>query len=410
MKSDFKILHISSPSIGGAARAAFRIHQALQKNGVDSQFFAINDNLKELDTPVRKKDFLTQKIQWRLRHHFGIELDTRRRIEKELAALSPLNCEIASIPVSAYLLDKFLQTQKPDIVHLHWVAQNFDYPDFFKYCPFPIVWTLHDMNPFSGLFHYKNDSIKNLAVANKLDTYVTKMKRRAVQHFNKKLSVVTPSAWLAKEAGESLVFRNRSVTIIPYAIDLNTFSPMNKTDSRKRHGFSENQKILIALADYTQIYRKGFDLLKETISKMPDVLLLLIGGKPDDAKDKINIQYLGRINDDKVLAEYYSLADATVIPSREDNLPNVMLESFACGTPVISFKVGGLAEHVNNFDTGLIAEEINAASLHKTIQTFFDNKEKFDSKKIRKYAEDHFNEKLIAGKYMEVYADSLAKP
>ena len=87
-----------------------------------------------------------------------------------------------------------------------------------------------------------------------------------------------------------------------------------------------------------------------------------------------------------------------------------MLESFACGTPVISFKVGGLAEHVNNFDTGLIAEEINAASLHKTIQTFFDNKEKFDSKKIRKYAEDHFNEKLIAGKYMEVYADSLAKP
>lgn len=99
-----------------------------------------------------------------------------------------------------------------------------------------------------------------------------------------------------------------------------------------------------------------------------------------------------------------------MIPSREDNLPNVMLESFACGTPVISFKVGGLAEHVNNFDTGLIAEEINAASLHKAIQKFFDNKEKFDSKKIRKYAEGHFNEKLIARKYMEVYGESLAKP
>ena len=405
-----RILHISSYSRGGAARAAFRIHKALCKNSVDSHFLSINDNLNKLHTPISEKGFIAQKIQWRLSHHFAIELDTRRHIEKGLAALPPLDCEIATIPVSAYSLDEYIRSYKPDIVHLHWVACNFDYIKFFKDCTTPVVWTLHDMNPFSGLFHYENDGKRNVTVSGKLDHYVQKIKKKSIQGFRKNLSVVTPSSWLAKKANESQVFRNRSIEVIPYPIDLNLFSPADKSELRKKYGFREVEKVLIALADHTQNFRKGFDLLKETICKIPGVLLLLIGGKNDDTESDNNIRYLGRIENDKILSEYYSLADATIIPSREDNLPNVMLESLSCGTPVISFRVGGLAEHVINFETGLIAEEINAASLHKAIQKFFDNKEKFDSKKIRKYAEGHFNEKLIARKYMEVYGESLAKP
>lgn len=407
LKVGYKILHISSLSFGGAARAAFRIHLALQKNRIDSQFLAINDNIKDLDTPIRKKDFFTQKIQWRLRHHFNIELDTRRQIENELTTLPPLNCEIASIPISPYSLKELLNRNKPDIIHLHWVALYFDYIDFFRDCPVPIVWTLHDMNPFSGLFHYGNDSKRNFAVSHKLDSLVRRVKIKSIQNFKQKLSIVSPSNWLAKEAELSQVFRGRSICVIPYAINLDVFSTSDKAKLREKYGIPKNEKVLIALADHTQNFRKGFDLLKDTINKLPEYKLLLVGGKEKDTRDKDNIRYLGRIENDKILSEYYSLADATVIPSREDNLPNVMLESFACGTPVISFTVGGLAEHVKNFETGLIAEEMNAESLRNTIQLFFDNKERFDSVKIRKYAEKHFNEKLIAEKYMEVYSEVL---
>lgn len=405
--NNFKVIHITSAKTGGAGRAAFRIHNALQENGADSKFFAINDHLKDLDTPIRKKDFLTQKIQWRLRHHFNIELDTRRQIENDLAALPPLDCEIASIPISPYSLKELLNRSKPDIIHLHWVALYFDYIDFFRDCQVPIVWTLHDMNPFSGLFHYENDSKRNFTVSHKLDALVRRVKKKSIQNFKKKLSIVSLSTWLAGKVELSQVFRNRSIRVIPNPIDLDLFSTTDKTGLREKYGIPKNEKVLIALADHTQNFRKGFDLLKDAINKLPEYKLLLVGGKEKDTRDKDNIRYLGRIENDKILSEYYSLADATVIPSREDNLPNVMLESFACGTPVISFNVGGLAEHVKNFETGLIAEEMNAESLRNTIQLFFDNKERFDSAKIRKYAEEHFNEKLIAEKYMEVYSEVL---
>lgn len=403
-----KILHISSAAYGGAYRAAFRIHESLLKNGVDSQFITL-DQPDVLTPVVRKKNYFVQKIQWRLRHHFNIECDLRRRIYKQLSDLPVLNCEVASIPVADSQFYNHPLVKNADIIHLHWVSRGFDYIDFFGNIGKPVVWTIHDMNPFMGLFHYEADLARNKSVAGDFDKMILKLKKRILKKFGYPLIAVAPSSWMQQKIRAGRVFKNRKVDLIPNPIDSTRFSPQIKKAVREKLGMLPDAKVLIAVADYTSNYRKGFDLLTKALKTLPDVKVLLIGGTENSSGETENIRYLGRIENDDLLAEYYSAADATVIPSREDNLPNVMLESLACGTPVISFKVGGMPDHIHNFKTGLLAEEMTSESLAATIRLFFENQKTFEREVIRQYAKEHFDETLIAEKYKQVYKRCLAK-
>lgn len=408
MPSNLKILHINSTGYGGAYRAAFRIHESLQKNGVDSQFITL-DQPDVLEPVVRKKNFIAQKFQWRLRHHFNIECDLRRRIYKQLSDLPVLNCEVASIPVADSQFYNHPLVKNADIIHLHWVSHGFDYIDFFGNIGKPVVWTIHDMNPFMGLFHYEADLARNKSVAGDFDKMILKLKKRILKKFGYPLIAVAPSSWMQQKIRAGRVFKNRKVDLIPYPIDSTRFSPKIKKAVREKLGMLPDAKVLIAVADYTSNYRKGFDLLIDAVKTLPEVKLLLIGKseKTDDVPD--NVQYSGMIEDDGILSDYYSAADATVIPSREDNLPNVMLESLACGTPVISFKAGGMPDHIHNFKTGLLAEEMTSESLAATIRLFFENQKTFEREGIRKYAKEHFDETLIGEEYKQVYRRCLAK-
>ena len=77
----------------------------------------------------------------------------------------------------------------------------------------------------------------------------------------------------------------------------------------------------------------------------------------NDKELEINARFFGKINDEEKLALLYSAADLFILPSKEDNLPNVMLESIACGTPVIGFDIGGLSDVIKNYKTGYLYVE-----------------------------------------------------
>jgi hypothetical protein len=134
--------------------------------------------------------------------------------------------------------------------------------------------------------------------------------------------------------------------------------------------------------------RKGFDLLLDALNKISftDVTLLVLGKAENIQTENLDVRLLGNISDDKKLMEYYSLADAFIIPSREDNLPNVMLESFACGTPVIGFPIGGIKEHVIDYKTGLLAKDISSDALAECIKQFSLNHHRFNRDWIKNYA------------------------
>lgn len=404
----FKVVHISASRSGGAGRAAYRIHEALVRNGIDSKFIALDQTGPKWPRPLVKKNFLVQKIHWRLRTHFNIEMDLRRRYIEEFESLLPvMNCEAASLPFCEYDLPDPDIIGEADIIHFHWVPGDIEYRDFFRTIKKPLVWTFHDMNPILGLFHYKEDMTRNSRIAGKLDKAILNFKKTLLKNYRGPLTVVCPSEWLVEEVGKSTAFKKRKINKIPNSLNLDIFKFRDKSIIREKIGIPRQKIVLIAIAENTANFRKGFDLLISSIKHLNILTLLLIGHSVENRTENRNIIFLGSVKDDNLLAEYLSVADATIIPSREDNLPNVMLESLACGTPIISFKVGGMMDHIKNFETGLLAEEMTSESLGEAIHTFLADKERFDRKFIRKYAVEHFNENLIAGQYIEVYNNLL---
>lgn len=418
-----KIVHISTFSRGGAGIAAFRIHQALLKNGIDSHFICLDEpppgsSISRIKLSEQKKvkkenllNVLKAKIKWRLKYHFNYNIISQKeKVTNEFASLYPnLKCEIASLPFSEYdiLQDPLVETA--DIIHLHWINGLVDYTTFFKESDKPVIWTLHDMNPFQGIFHYKNDEIKNEAIAHSFNRKVLNLKCRSIRNRKSDLVVVTPSKWILEAAVNSKVFKYIDKYYIPYSLNMAIFEPKQNNSLKASLNILAAKTVFLFVAQNTHNWRKGFDLLVNALKKInqKNITLLVIGNSDSLIIPDKQIIFLGTIEDHEILSNYYSISDALILPSREDNLPNVMLESIACGIPVISFDVGGMAEVIKNDFNGLKAKKIDADELTNVLNYFIKTKINFSREAIRNFALENFSEDLIAKKYKDVYKKLL---
>lgn len=440
-KSKLKVVHISTFRSGGAGRAAYRIHEALLKSGVDSSFLTLEDLGADCANSFsfyyhlygdsgKQPNFIERqknRIRFRIKKHLNIIIKSKKDKEREermkireerkilfgqLATIGDsLDCEVASLPFSSVDILQNTIVKQADIIHLHSVGGMLDYPSFFINNKRPVVWTVHDMNPFQGLFHYKRDEVKNKEISGDLDEMVRKIKQKVIKKSKSNLWLVTPSLWLLKEVRESNTFRTVKSCSIHYPLNTDIFNLQNKNELKRLNGIPKSNVVFLFIAQAVNNYRKGFDLLTGAIEKLrrKSVTLLVLGESEKFEITGVDIRNLGSVNDDECLSRYYSLADAFIIPSREDNLPNVILESLACGTPVIGFPVGGIKEHVINFETGLLADNISTESLAKAIEKFCMNQERFKREVIRNYAEKKYNEELIATQYIKVYEKLMKK-
>ncbi|HNR20475.1 MAG TPA: glycosyltransferase [Bacteroidia bacterium] len=407
-----KVLNISNSIHGGAGRAAFRLHKALIKEGINSHFLSmdkfIDAQMEKLNvhTEYKPPSFVT-RIKNKLLRLTRIKNLTRRgRLQLDFKALYPkLNCEIASLPFSVYKLSSHPLVKSADVIILHWVAELIDYPDFFLKVNKPVIWTLHDMNPFLGIFHYRNDEKRNLNVAGKLNDAVYSLKCMCINNFKNQIKVVAPSSWLCEKARKSAILQQFPSYFIPNSLDLNVFNILDKDKIKSELNIPDNKIVFLFISETVTNYRKGFDLLLEAMKLLPadKIVLISLGYNTKFVDSEIEIINPGMISEDTQLAKYYNVADAFILPSREDNLPNVMIESFACGVPVIGFPVGGIKEHVKNFETGILASDVSCSALVNALKDFIDIKDKFDAKIIRKYAEENFDAHLQAKKFIELF-------
>lgn len=293
---------------------------------------------------------------------------------------------------------------------MHWVANFIDYPSFFANITTPIVWTLHDENPFRGIFHYAGDEEANDESELKAtDTEASKVKNAAIKRASK-LHIITPSAWLANIAIKQEVFSKCQVTAVANGLDTSIFKTYNKEFARKVFNLPANKKIALFVADSLSNKRKGFDLLLGALQEFEDkddILLVAIGSVPATNKQE-NIIYLGSICDERLMALAYAAVDVFILPSREDNLPNTMIESLSCGTPIIGFPVGGIKETIQNGFNGYLCSELTIDSLRESIGKFFVNMSLFNSDEISEDAHNKFDNKKQSAKYIEIYKNLLA--
>jgi glycosyltransferase involved in cell wall biosynthesis len=408
-----KIIHLNTFLTGGAARAAIRLHEALLSQGIDSTFMT----LYEYKTPAPQN-----WIKWESRHpNFKQKIlnriyNTRKQIEQicnQYAIIkAKQDCEYSSLPFSGIALWNNKVIQSADIVHIHWVSGMIDYPDFFRFAKKPIVWTLHDMQPFSGLYHYENDLQKNIELTGELNYKIEQLKAKAIKYCKQPLCLVAPSKWLQNKAQLSLVFKDRIVHHIPYSLNLEAFKPTNKSSARHQLCLPLESSIFLFVSQGLNIYRKGFDLLAASLKqvlKTQKILVIAIGESlPAELLEIPEIIKRGSIFNDELLSLYYSAADACLLPSREDNLPNVMLESMACGTPVIAFDTGGMSCHVIEGKTGLLVNRINTEDFANAIQIFLKSPEKYHQQTVRAYAEINFSPSVQAKAYWKIYDTILS--
>jgi glycosyltransferase involved in cell wall biosynthesis len=192
-----------------------------------------------------------------------------------------------------------------------------------------------------------------------ISRWVWQRKAKAWQNLN--LTIVTPSQWLAKCAISSSILQNQKIKVIPYGLETQTYKPIERHLARKILNLPNNkQLILFGAMNATSDLRKGFHLLQLALKSLRQAVcaeqfeLVVFGAsRPANEVDlSFKTHYLGRLSDDISLSLIYSSADVFVAPSIQDNLPNTVMESLACGTPCVAFNIGGMPEMIEHQKNG----------------------------------------------------------
>jgi glycosyltransferase involved in cell wall biosynthesis len=136
--------------------------------------------------------------------------------------------------------------------------------------------------------------------------------------------------------------------------------------------------------------------------------VITVGGDNIELPGNIYHLHFKHIGDFKILNELYSAADLYLLTSREDNLPNVMLEAFANGTPVLAFNTGGMKDWIRPNENGYIVEEISTEALLLRLEEVLNHGVEFNSRVIRDYAIKNFNDSSQTNAYINLYKSLLA--
>ena len=409
-----KVLILSANDIkGGAARAAYRLHQGLLKSNVDSQML-VQGKYSGDRTVIGSESKLSK----------GMAL-----VKPVVDALpfAPFRTPKASSYSTQWLPDRLLpqiNSIAPDVINLHWIKGGFLQIETIAKLRQPVVWTLHDMWAMTGGCHYTQGCTRytracgacpQLNSTKEWDLTRWVWQRKAKAWKNQKITIVTPSKWLAKCASESSLFKNSRIEVIPNGIDLERYQPVDKKLARKLLQLPEDKKIvLFGAIGATSLPRKGFSLLLSTLQKLSqtssqsqEIELVVFGSfEPLDPPNfGFNTRYLGKLNDDVSLNLLYAAADVFVAPSLQDNFPNTILEAFACGTPCAAFNIGGIPDAVDHRKNGYLAQAFDTDELASGINWILEDRDRHEtlSRQARTKVEQNFTLEIQAAKYLRVF-------
>jgi glycosyltransferase involved in cell wall biosynthesis len=396
-----KVLHISHSDTGGAGRACIRLHQALLQAGVESKVLVLNQHNFATPFIYSYKKLLKSKLR-----HF-CEMVMTFLIENLLYLLiknKPKSSDGFDFPLSSYRLCNLSLVKEADIINLHWVSFFLDIPSFFKTVKKPIVWTMHDMQPFTGGNHYQTDfKAESYIFFNNL---IIKLKS---QHLKSNLIFVAPSKWLQNEFKKSQ-FANFRQTQILNSVNTLIFKVIEqKLWLKNLFGVSENKKIILFIADNLNNKRKGVSFVMECIDllSIDDFEWICVGKPSEMLMQKPNVKYLGYFTDEITISIIYNLADVFVMPSLEDNLPNTIIESLCCGVPVVGFNHTGIREMISVDGFGVLAEDISSKSLSKAILRIYELQINEKRSLISNKAHQIYHPNIQSSAYKDIYYNLL---
>ncbi len=221
-------------------------------------------------------------------------------------------------------------------------------------------------------------------------------------------SAIMPVTANLRDAMIGCGLRNQNYIVIPNVVDINMFSPgtAKKPGDKTRiihvSCFDDDQKNISGITRVIKrLSEKRQDFVVDMIGEGIHFTRLLAYAEQHGVKDTF-ATYHG-LKEDEALAALIRSADFMVMFSRYENLPVVILESYACGVPVISTDVGGISEHMNE-ELGVLLESEDEEGLYNVIDDMLDNHQRYNREKIRKYAVAHFSNEVIGRQLFGVYS------
>jgi len=404
---------------GGAARAAYRLHQGLRGIGVESYMLVqskVSDD-RTVIAPSNELEKVINKSRWYL-DRLPLELHKKREHVSYSVqwVRNPKN------------IRRTITELNPDIINLHWICDAYFSIKDIGRLDRPVVWSLHDMWPFTGGCHYDQGCgryTEECGVCPQLHSdkkadlsrWIWRLKRKAWR--NTDLTIVALSQWLADCARKSSLFKDLRIEVIHNGLDVDRFKPVNKQMARQILNLPmDRQLILFGAMNATSDPRKGFAFLKSALNYLrasvePDKIDIVIVGasEPNQPTDLgFKAHYLGTLRDEISLSLIYSAADAFVAPSKQDNLPNTVMEALACGTPCVAFNIGGMPDMIEHRQNGYLAKAFDSADLAWGIGWVLDDTRRYQelSRNARVKAVHEFDQILQAQRYVSLYSEILA--
>lgn len=393
---------------GGTGIAMQRLHNGLKPAGHQSKIFSL---ILESGDPevIYYERSLPTKI-----------------LEKVLLTLgNELGLYNASRIISTLNFCNSLFYKEADVINMHCI-----HGAFISYLGLPwltkkaTIFTLHDMWAFTGHCHYSYDCnawktgcgkcpYPNIPSPIKRDNTAIEWKLKNWAYNHSHLHIVTPSKWMYNLAKESML-NQFEIHHIPYGIDTKTYRQLDKEYCRKELQITQYKKVLMFNALSLQDERKGGDLLLNALEKLPaslksEIILLTIGKHQLVNQVDIETMNLGFVTEDEKKCLIFNAADVFIFPTRADNSPLVLYESLACGTPVVSFDVGGVSDLVRPGITGALAEAENVEQLRDCIQQLLedDSLRLSMNQKCRDIAAQEYSLELYTERYINVYRQAM---
>lgn len=330
-----KVAQINNSLFGSIGRIITSINQALDQHSINHHTFLSGGNKEDGITIFsnglyRKANALYTKLSGR----YGFE------------------CRMAT-----HVLIQLLQDYDPDIILIHNIhGHDVDLKTLFIYLKNSrarVFWCFHDCWAFTGGCAYPKTCQKwkdQCINCPQLKKYSYFLDRSTANQNDKKrlftaspIHIITPSNWM-KELVDNSFLKNQTIDVIHNGINTGLFKP-TPSNFKSEYGLT-NKSILLVVANRLSVLKGIHDYIALANQLPKCYQLVLVGENSEDLTFPQNITHLPPIKDPSKLAEVYSAADCFINLTTADNFPTVNLEAQSCGTPVITYDIGGCKETV----------------------------------------------------------------
>jgi len=413
-----RILQLSTFDIRfGAAIAGRRLHEALLAQGGTCDLLVSEVQSDSPRTHAAYKGI--GKVRAKARHYLD-------KLPLGLYAKKPglFSANWVGSPIHR-VVDAFA----PDIVHMHWCQSNFVPTSTLTRLNYPLVWTFHDMWAFTGGCHYTEGCDHYLQQCGRcpilqstsesdLSHWLWKQKKSAYGRLPKSLHVVCPSHWMADVARKAPLLEGVPVHVIANPISAQMFRPVDKKTARRLLGLPEKGHLLLMGAAAQGDRRKGFDLLQDSLRQYagtPDaeplglVTLGTRNRKDANLPRGLTDWNIGFLQDEVSLSALYNAVDVVALPSREENLSNMLSEALCCGVPCLAFAIGGNGDLIQHQVNGYLAKPDDTADMAAGLRWILRNTSPEKRATIAEEAHARVSYEVLVPQFLKLY-DAILSP